>query len=281
MLGEGYVRLVLALAPFVVCLAWMSEGMAPRRLSAALLVAAFFGASLFVPPLFVWGTVPWILLCLLQALVVMRETARGGIHPSWRWVRCAAFLYLPVGGVWALLYQAKLSFLSFPSVIVLLTGVHFHYAGFVLPHLTATLLQERGHGRGLQLCSLGVVLGVPLVAVGITSSQLGLPPTIEFFSVTLLALSAFGVSHGYLAWSGELTGLPKFCFGIAGVALALGMAFALLYGWRSVVPLDWVTIPVMYNLHGSLNSWGFCLPAVLGHLLRGRGGVEVRRPSPK
>ena len=42
-------------------------------------------------------------------------------------------LYLPIGAGWLVLYRLGVRPLGFADVIVLLTGVHFHYTGFVLP----------------------------------------------------------------------------------------------------------------------------------------------------
>ena len=150
-------------------------------------------------------------------------------------------------------------------------GVQFHYAGFALPWLTGRLLALCPVGMGTKVCALGVIAGVPLVAIGITSSQLDMPRWVEMGAVTILACSAFGVSHGYLAWSGQVKGGPRICFLLGGLALALGMVLALLYGWRYRFPMEWVTIPAMYTLHGTLNSWGFCLPCILGNKLLGGG----------
>lgn len=267
MLGEGYVRLVLALAPLVVCLAWSCEARLSRP---ALLAASLFAAGVWLEPLAVWAALPWLLLCLGLALTNLRELLVRKPRTLAPWVRLAAHLYLPVGSVWTLFYQAGIQPLGFPPVIVLLTGVHFHYAGFALPWLTGRWLGRRPHGRSGRVCAAGVMAGVPLVALGITSSQLGLPPSVETVAVTVLAGSAFGVSHGYLVWSGQTRGASRYLFALGGLALALGMVLALLYGWRTAVPLEWVTIPAMYTVHGSLNSWGFCLPCILGNKLLGR-----------
>ena len=44
----------------------------------------------------------------------------------------AGLLYLAVGGTWTVIARAGLRPLGFPDLIVLLTAVHFHYAGFAL-----------------------------------------------------------------------------------------------------------------------------------------------------
>lgn len=273
MLGETYVRVVLASAPLLVCLAWRLEARSGPPATLAWLAGFLFAASVLVSPLAVWGALPWLLVSIWRASAVALEVARSRPRELASWSRLAAHLYLPVGGMWALFDQARFQPLGFAAVIVLLTGVHFHYAGFALPWLTSRLLARRQAGLGTKLSALGVMAGVPLVALGITSSQLEMPAWIETGAVTILAGSAFGISHGYLAWSGDVSRGARACFLIGGLALSLGMVLALLYGWRYQFPIDWVTIPAMYTLHGTLNSWGFCLPCVLGNtLLEGVGG---------
>lgn len=275
MLGETYVRVVLAIAPVMVCLAWRLEPRQGPPRSLAWLCGALFGASVLVPPLAVWGALPWLGVCLWRAVVVAAKVVRDRPRELAPWADLAAHLYLPVGGIWALFDQLGFQPLGFAAVIVLLTGVHFHYAGFALPWLTSRLLALRPSGPATRLCALGVLAGVPLVAIGITSSQLAMPAWVETAAVTILASSAFGISYGYLAWSGVVEGGARLCFLVGGVALALGMVLALLYGWRYQIPIAWVTIPAMYSLHGTLNSWGFCLPCVLGNTLL--EGVEGPR----
>lgn len=271
MLGEAYVKIVLATAPLLVCLAWRCEG--DRRKECGL-AALLFSGSVLLPGMAVWGAIPWLLLTLWRAVVTTRTNLQRPSRSLAQAAHWAAHLYLPVGGIWAIFSQANFQPLGFSAIIVLLTGVHFHYAGFALPWLTCRLLAWRPPSTGTRLGAVGVIAGVPLVAVGITSTQLQLHPAVETASVTILAVSALTISHGYLAWAGESRGAVRLCFLTGGVALALGMMLALLYGWRVWFPIEWVTIPAMYSLHGSLNSWGFCLPCILGNSL---GGGERSR----
>ena len=211
----------------------------------------------------VWGCVPWLLLGLFHGLAEFRDVLSERVLEPNRLARLAAALYLPVGAVWALFDQLSYQPLGFSGVIVLLTGVHFHYAGFALPWLTSKL--DRREAPHLNLAAIwGVIFGVPLVAIGITSSQLNWPWWVETGAVTLLGLSALVISVEYVRLGGKRRGIVRALFMLAGSALGAGMMLALLYGWRPVVALEWVTIPAMYTLHGTLNSWGFCLPGILG-----------------
>ena len=98
-------------------------------------------------------------------------------------------IYLVVGGFWAVLDRAGLQPLDFDPAIVLLTAVHFHYAGFTLLLLTSLVAQSGD--RLSQVNCIAVVVAVPLVAVGITTTQLGFSPAIE-------CLAAWGMAVGGL-----------------------------------------------------------------------------------
>lgn len=181
--------------------------------------------------------------------------------------------------MWAVADQTKIQPLGFSGIIVLLTAVHFHYAGFALPWLTGRLLTFGRSGAFEKNCAVGVIAGVPLVAIGITTSQLSLPWGIETGAATVLAFSAIGIARGYLLWSRRVEQPARIFFALGGVALASGMVLALLYGWRYVFPLEWLTIPSMIAMHGTLNSWGFCLPCVLGNLALGSGPKNLEVES--
>ena len=271
MFSEGYVRLILAVAPFVVCLALALEPEFRKTLWLA--GAALFSLSVVSPIFSVWGCLPWIGLTFWNAFVNLRSFFHQPNRPTAELAVLASDLYLPVGGVWALFDQLKFQPMGFSGIIVLLTGVHFHYAGFALPRLTGLWLERQKQSVPFRMACWGVIAGVPLVAVGITTSQMRMSPAIELVSVTILALSAFAVSLGQTTWAVRSSFLPplsRLLFAAGGICLAAGMVLATIYGWRSVFPVAWATIPAMYAVHGTLNSLGFCLPGFLAwHFMPG------------
>jgi hypothetical protein len=134
---------------------------------------------------------------------------------------------------------------------------------------------------------VGVVLGVPGVAVGITFTQLGWGTAIEMAAGTGLALAALFVAvlHVRLALDGgeppeqgtgdrdpvresvfqPVPGPAKVLLGIAGVSLFFGMAFAATYALRfSALPLPRFDLATMRLLHGTVNAIGFSLCGVVG-----------------
>ena len=266
MFSENYVRLVLAVAPFLVCLANSLERQLWSKVWARISLGSgiLFSLSVLLSPLKIWACLPWLVLCLVRAALELKNFAQSSHRSLGDLAKLSATVYLPVGGIWALFDQLQFQPLGFSHIIVLLTGVHFHYAGFALPRLAGLWMNHTARTKLFQAATIGIILGVPLVAIGITSSQLNLPFWVETLSVTVLASSAFVMSFGHLSWSFVHAGLLRWLFAIAGLALAGGMILALIYGWREVYLVNWATIPAMYAIHGTLNSWGFCLPAFIG-----------------
>ena len=264
MFSEFYVRVILATAPWVVCLAFSLETdyWSRRNGLFCCLAGLLFSASVVADPLRVWGALPWLVLTLVRAAQALARFVEERNFSSARWGWLASLLYLPVGAIWAIFDQLQFRPLEFSAIIVLLTGVHFHYAGFALPRLTSLWLEQAEPTRPILVTAWGIFLGVPLVAIGITTSQLSMPAAIEVVAVTILAVSAFTLSISQFHWALK-TPLPPVARGLfllGGLALAAGMVLATIYGWRSVYPIAWATIPAMYAFHGTLNSLGFCLP---------------------
>ncbi|MEM9834959.1 MAG: YndJ family transporter [Bacteroidota bacterium] len=176
------------------------------------------------------------------------QSSHGTQRSSHLFFSSACSVSLLVAASWAIADRLELSPMGFDTTIVLLTAVHFHYAGF-------TLIWLLGRLRGPAWMEWAIVLGVALVAVGITTSQYGLPAWIEVVSVTILATAALRFAR--LLWQQK-----QLLFRLGSLALAGGMVLALAYGWRYYFPVRGLEIPVMYALHGSLNSLGFALPVV-------------------
>ena len=173
-------------------------------------------------------------------------------------VQFAAYLYFPIGPLAAFSDRLDWTPLGFSPIIILLTAAHFHYAGFLLPWVLSNLLRKRAPSILQHWVAWAVLLGIPAVAVGITSAQFGADPWLETIAATLMALGGLGVAIGHAglalesgqSWPQRLSGLGLF------LCLGTGMILALLYGWRNYFPLPFLSIPWMYALHGTMNTLG-------------------------
>uniref|UniRef100_UPI00404B6F50 YndJ family protein n=1 Tax=Cephaloticoccus sp. TaxID=1985742 RepID=UPI00404B6F50 len=239
--------------------------------AALLLIPAFL---LPEGPTAMWCAVPWALVLIIMAIDGLLRIKRHGITPLGMFCRDMGLVYASIGGAWLLADRAGWQPLGFAPEIVLLTAVHFHFAGLILPVLAGLAMTRRAQ------CPLGrlsvwlVLLGVPLVAVGITVSQQGGPAWVELLAAWILALGGLGVAGQHLALAfteKEICPMTRILWTVAGLSLAGGMLLVGLYasrGYFAVMP--WLDIPWMRALHGTLNALGFSLAALLAWCRAGR-----------
>lgn len=202
---------------------------------------------------------PWLITTLLIAFTgVLRVSLEG--WRSWEETAISAGLvYIAVGGGWVLLDRLGAQPLSFEPIIVLLTAIHFHYAGFLLPLFTGLAGRKIKSGVAT-LAAIGAVLGVPLVAIGITTTQLGFNPILEASAAWLASFAGLLTAALHLRMAMQQHSLTvKILFVLCGLALAFGMILSGLYAARFYAPLAWLDIPMMRALHGSANALGFGL----------------------
>lgn len=279
-----YVSLaVLVLVPLGLGLANIARGShALYRLAAwlqipsALAVAAAFlfprGSSASIALV-----VPWLAVTVLLGLYGLSRVVEGpGSLPDV--AVSAAFLYVPVAGAALLLHRTEV-FLGFPPVIILLTSIHYHYAGYVLPLIVGLtyrdlLADDAGYGGGVvgrvaAATTLVIILAIASIGLGITFS-----PVLEIVAVVLftLAVTAFAVTTA-LRIAPHQPRPAQALLTLASASLVVTMSLALLYGYsayptsHTVFPgsKELVSIPRMILFHGTLNAFGFALPALLAH----------------
>lgn len=211
---------------------------------------------------------PWAALLGWLAWLGVTRIRRGGLHRGLD-LLCAdmALIFSAVGGIWTLADRAGLQPLGFAPTIVALTAVHFHYAGLLLPLYAGLVQRELWFWRFSSQAAVGVVLGVPAVAVGITTTQLGWGPSIEAAAGCGLALAgaAVAVLHVRIALESKRPLVVRLLLGVAGASLFFGMVLAALYAMRaSAQPFPWIGIPQMRAIHGTVNALGFGLCGLLG-----------------
>jgi hypothetical protein len=125
---------------------------------------------------------------------------------------------------------------------------------------------------------LGVVAGVPLTAVGITLAQRGLGYAVETASALIMATAGLLTAVLYFrqASDGSFQRSVRVFWAITAVSLTIGMFLAAAYGSRHIIALDWLTIPWMRAIHGTVNSIGFALGGLMGWRLH-EGKVQNLR----
>ena len=224
---------------------------------------------------------PWLVVTGLLGGVGLLRVWRRGRTPWPELAVDAGLVFLPIGGGWTLLHVLGEQPLDFKPVIVLLTAIHFHYAGLVLPVITG-LSARQLPGRFSNLVAGGVTIGVPLVAVGITTTQLGGHPAVEALSAWMTAAAAIGTSV-LLFRLVRTDGVPwaaRVLWSISAFSLFGAMVLAALYGaraWGNLLPVSSgqdgnvdAVINWMRAWHGTANAIGFALCGCLAWTIAGR-----------
>ncbi|MFO7568109.1 MAG: YndJ family transporter [Enhygromyxa sp.] len=198
----------------------------------------------------------WTALAAYEGLRRILARFRGG---GWRGLldgelAIAAALGFPlIGSAWLSCDRLGIQPLGFSPLIVLLTAVHFHHAGFTLP-ISAGLLARSDQPGPWRLTAIAVVVAVPLVAIGITAS-----PVVELIGAWLTAAAAISVALGLLGRSRRQPLIPALLFACAGASLLAAMIFAASYALGEYRGVAWPDIGSMIHLHGAVNALGFGL----------------------
>lgn len=206
--------------------------------------------------------VPWAGWTVLAAVLALRRTralvrdhgVRGLVGAQGGELAIAAALGFPlVGSAWLLADRLALTPLGFSPLIVLLTAVHFHHAGFTLPLTAGLLARTQTPGPWARVAAV-VVVAVPLVAIGITVS-----PLLEWIGSWLTAAAAMAVGVGMLVRARTLPVLPALLSAGAGASLLAAMIFAGAYALGELLGVPFPDIASMIQLHGAVNALGFGL----------------------
>jgi heme/copper-type cytochrome/quinol oxidase subunit 4 len=217
-------------------------------------------------------------LIILAANFVMPEKLRcsenlARVSPMIRQVFIVHRIYIPV----VLAIFTSLCFWFAPELagasrmgqepIVLLTAVHFHYAGFAAPLLARStriaLARSRMRTKGaafLNSIAVGVLVGPGMLAAGLL-----IGPRVKLAAALVLALSEVGLALFFL-FALRHSGDPRARLLIAVTAGSIVFSVVLSALWAvGEYPLQpFVHLAEMARLHGTANAFGFTLCGLLG-----------------
>jgi hypothetical protein len=207
----------------------------------------------------------WLVVSGVVALFGLSRFTARGLYPLYESSIDAGLLYLPVAGGWLIIYRLGVQPFDYGETIILLTVVHFHFAGFAAPivaGLTGKLLATTKHppGRMYAFVIFAIVAAMPLVAAGITFSPwAGLAGTL-LLSSGLVTLAVFTVARVVPAISSLSA---RFLLTIAALSSCTAMVLACLYSYSLVAHIVILRIPTMAMTHGLLNAFGFATCSLL------------------
>jgi len=234
------------------------------QIPAALLLAASFAFN--QGRLAAALAMPWFAVTLLVAAAGGLNLVQRGARLDARGAMIAALLFLPVGGGWAVISRFGMRPQDFSHAIVLLTAVHFHYAGNLLPVMASLVVRaaEKQTSRLDNLILAAIIAGVPLVGVGISLS-----PQIEVAAALLLTLgcSLLAVRQFQAAFASR-NSTQLTLLGVSSLSLLSAMVLAALYAVGEFTGEQLLSIPTMIRTHGAANAIGFVTCGLAGWEMR-------------
>jgi YndJ-like protein len=233
--------------------------------------AALAVIALWLPPgrsagILASGSMVACLLLTAPALPQFWPSSFSASAGTLRWILAIARLDLAIGGAWFVASRFGVHPLGTQEPIVLLTAVHFHFAGFATAMIAAAMLRftkEQGTNRWLPPL-LPFVAGMPfLVAAGFVIS-----PTLKMAAAVAFSASvaALAIILRSLASRTE-SRTARVLLNLAAASVFAGMVLSSIYAIADFRGSDVLPIPQMARTHGVLNAVGFCLPALLGWLV--------------
>lgn len=201
--------------------------------------------------------VPWLVTTVLLGVYGIQRGLPNTLRPPELAVS-TGLCYLPVAGVALLLHRLGVT-AGFATTTVLLTVVHFHYAGCAVPAFAGLVGRESGGDRRYRTLLVLVLVGPGLVGLGIAFS-----PVVETLAAGILAVAVAGIALYALSVVPVRDGAGRALVGLAAVSVTVSMGLVVAYlGTRSTAaPL--VTFGTMLAGHGWLNAVGFALCGLVG-----------------
>ena len=205
----------------------------------------------------------FVLNAFVGLLGVMRLWSRR-VYPLHELSMDAGLLYLPVAGAWLVVYRYGIQPFDYGETIILLTVVHFHFAGFAAPiiaGLSGRVLAAVQHQSGLFVAVVfALVAAMPLVAAGITFS-----PWLGFVGALLLTAGLFLLGWLNLRWVIPAINplARRLLLFIGALSSCSAMVLACLYAYSLATKTLILDIPTMAMTHGLLNAFGFVTCSLL------------------
>lgn len=200
----------------------------------------------------------WFVVTAVIALLGLSRLANPNLRSAAEISISAGMIYVPVAGSWLIVSRLGIQLLGYGETIILLTAVHFHFAAYAAPILAGLagrkLMEEGNYNRAFKLVPVGIVMGTPLVAAGITFSPVVALVGTVLISISLLILSALVV--GLVVPT--VPSLPARILLLISSASTLP-AMVLACAYSIVFETLIIDIPQMAMTHGLINAFGFTL----------------------
>jgi hypothetical protein len=247
------------------------------QLPAALAAAVSFYC---VSPLAIVGFgIPWLAFAIALGAGRIWRTLKTRSRSFDDLCSLAAFLYLGVGACWFLASRIGWHPIGFHEPIVLLTAVHFHYAGFAAAILVRSLarVSSRSAIRTLLFpaAAAGALAGPAFLAAGFV-----IGPRVKLAAALLLAVGEILLGACMLFSIPRVAEVGARVFlGVSAASVAAAMCFAALWALGEFPSQPFLDIARMAAWHGSLNAFGFTFSGLVAFSLENSSKIPAtQRP---
>jgi hypothetical protein len=218
---------------------------------------------------------PWMGFTALLAICGLVHFVKNVRSVGSELLVVAALEFIPIGAFWALISRWGFPPTPFTDKIILLTGVHFHYAAFALPIIASFTIKAKPSWNE-RLLVIGLIAGIPLLAMGITFS-----PLLEVTAAIVVAGSCWSLALlMFVRCDAGTNPIGATLQKISAISISCGMVLAVLYATGEYCGNSWIDIPTMIPLHGVANSIGFALFGLLSHRCGSGPGRVARERLP-
>jgi len=206
----------------------------------------------------------WLLVCLCIAWGGINRLLTSRAQSFLQICVALAECYIAVGGVWLVMSRAGLHPAGFQEPVVLLTAVHFHFAGFmssIFAYLTFGWLRTTAWAKPLRIILLGTLFGPGLLGIAFMLAS----PKLKLVAVTLIVIGQCGLAAGIARIGAKMARGPSAVFlMLAAASVAAAMIFASIWALGEYPLHPMTDLYHMERIHGVLNSIGFGVVGLLG-----------------
>ena len=216
----------------------------------------------------------WLIIAAALALDGLDRLIRTHLHSFQQFCFAVGEGYSFVGALWLLASRLGLRPVGFHEPIVLLTAVHFHYAGLMASVLAGLAAAKSGNARTLILLRAALACGV--LGPGLLGLAFLVGPKLKLAAVGVMVIGECGIALGTFRIglnAAKSVGGRFLLFGC--VCVIFGMALAGVWAVGEYPLHAFVNLEQMARYHGVLNSLGFGLCSLVGWTLLRRKSSEV------
>ena len=219
---------------------------------------------------------PWLCFGTVLGVDALRRLIRRDIKKLNAACVTMSFLYLPVGCAWLIASRLGISPMGFQEPIVLLTAVHFHFAGFAAPLLAlaaeSATKARSSVSRGIfRVVAAGVLAGPGLLAAGFV-----IGPRLKLTAALVVACSEVALSIYFLAAIRSLRPRSAQAFvGASAISVLFAMVLAAVWAIGEFPLQPFVHLDEMARFHGTANGLGFILCGLEGWTLAASARVPA------